>query len=985
MELHNTRRSCFVATKQKPGALQLADKISWLPSRVQRSLSSSAIAALHEPGLNPKPSDARGDSFLSPIYFLLPPLFFGNIRYRCFTLILLIYFKITQSRNVGNSIYFGRKKLRKAATMEMNFIRFFKRQGIRGKIISGYTSMFVLTSVLGGMIIYFQVKNTITQNIQDELNNSTSAVLNMVKTAANVAVKNYLRAVCEQSKENIQAIYDRYQSGEISEIQAKKEVRRVLFPQTIGKTGYIYCVNSSGIPVEHPNPEVAGKDIWADQQFVRHMIEMKHGYMEYDWKNPGETYFRPKAIYMNYFEPWDWIIAVSTYTEELKDLINVNDFRNSVLALKFGKTGYSYILDGKGNVIVHPDLEGNQLEDIKALDRDGFISEITKLKTGKLVYSWKNSEKEPYRQKLVIFNYIPEYDWIVASSGYFDEFYSILGTVKKIIMISILVMLGFAFLTSFWLSRLIIEPLNRLMVYLGLGVPQNLATRLPVTSTDEIGKLVAYFNGFMEKLETYSNTLKTEMSEHRLTAEALTDSEWRNRTILKCIHEGYFEADLSGNFCYSNHSLETITGYSRGELLHKNILQITSDKDKNIMSYIFDGNGIKEQNVGIYEWELIRKDRQPCFVETSLSTMVNNVNHQTGIRGVVRDVTQRIQAQKALLMSEEMFSKAFQCSPCGMFVADIENGRLINVNDSFLTFTGYDAATVLGKELLELNFFKDEKEGKKIFQLINEEKSLRNKEIEFCRTSGEVRGGMISAEVLQIWGETCILAALEDYTEAKNLERQFLDMTERQRREIAFALHDDLCPQLIGIEMLIGILNQKLKKTLPVQAESMEKIELLVQDSIRKTRLLSRGLCPVDIVKQGFDASLSELVGYVEDMFGVVCSLDCDGSSPFTENTAATHAYYIAQEAVHNAVKHAHAKKITIHFSTHNNKILLMVKDDGKGIATQVNHKGLGLKIMEYRAQRLNGSLDIRPSAKGGTMVLLEMDDPVIPKTEGVL
>ncbi|NTU73946.1 PAS domain S-box protein, partial [Candidatus Roizmanbacteria bacterium] len=565
----------------------------------------------------------------------------------------------------------------------MKLTRFFKRQGIRVKIITGYTSMFIFTSIIGGMIIYFQVKNTITQNIQDELNNSTNAVLNMVKTAANVSIKNYLRAVCEKNKENIQAIYSRYISGEISEIQAQNEARRILFSQTIGKTGYIYCVSSQGIPVQHPNPDIVGKHIWAEQPFVKQIVEMKHGYMEYNWKNPGETYFRPKALYMNYFEPWDWIISVSTYTEELKDLINVNDFRPSVLALKFGKTGYSYILDGKGNVIVHPDLEGNQLEDIKILDRDDFISEITKLKTGKLVYSWKNSENEPYRQKLVIFNYIPEYDWIVASSGYFDEFYSILGTVKKIIMISILLMLGFALLTSFWLSRLIIEPLNRLMIFLSMGIPQNLATRLPVSSIDEIGKLVTYFNGFMEKLETYNNSLKTEMSEHRLTAEALMESEWRNRTILKCIHEGYFEADLKGNINYSNRSLETISGYSREELLHKNILQITSVKDKKTMSYIFDGNGIKEKNIGIYEWELIRIDNQPCFVETSLSTMVNNIRHPTGIRGVVRDVTHRIQAQKALQLSEEMFSKAFQCSPCGMFVANIKNGRLIHVNDAF--------------------------------------------------------------------------------------------------------------------------------------------------------------------------------------------------------------------------------------------------------------------------------------------------------------
>jgi len=864
----------------------------------------------------------------------------------------------------------------------MNLIQFYKKKGIKAKIITGHIFIFIITSILGGVIIYFQAKETITQNIQDELNNSTSTLLNMVKTAANVSIKNYMRAVCEKNKENIQAVYNRYKSGEISESQAKIEIRQVLFSQTIGKSGYIYCVNSQGIPVEHPNSNVVGRKNWAEQPFVKQMIKMKSGYMEYDWKNPGENFFRQKAIYMNYFEPWDWIISVSAYKEELKDLINVNDFRQSILALKFGKTGYSYIVDGKGNVIVHPNLEGNQREDIDYFDRDGFVNKITQLKTGSLVYSWKGSEKEPYRQKLVIFNYIPEYDWIVASSGYLDEFYSILGTVKKIIIISILLMVGFSLLTSLWLSRLIIEPLNRLMVYLGMGVPQNLSTRMPVTSSDEIGKLAAYFNGFMEQLETYSNTLQREMAEHRQTAEALMKSEWRNRTILRCIHEGYFEADLDGNLTYSNYSMEVITGYSREELRRKNILQITSDKNKKYMASVFDGNGIKGKKIGIFELELIRRDNQPCFVETSLSVKDNRGNHETGIRGVVRDVTQRIQAQKALLLSEEMFSKAFQCSPCGMFVADIANGRLINVNDSFLDFTGYDTGTVVEKELLELNFFRNQKEGKEFFKLINEKKSLRNKEIEFCTTSGEIRNGMISAEVLQIWGETCILAALEDYTEVKKLERQFLEVTERQRREIAFALHDDLCPQLIGIEMLIGNVNRKFKNELPDQLDSMEKIEMLIRDSIWKTRLLARGLCPVDIAKQGFDASLSELVGYVEDMFGVVCHLDCDGSNPFTDNGAATHAYYIAHEAVHNAVKHSDAQTISIHFSTRNNKITLMVKDDGKGIKDQENQKGLGLEIMEYRAQRLNGSLDVFPSAEGGTIVLLEMEAPVLPKLE---
>ncbi|MGD9975406.1 MAG: cache domain-containing protein [Desulfatirhabdiaceae bacterium] len=830
-----------------------------------------------------------------------------------------------------------------------------------------------MTFIFGGIFIFFQVKKNITLNIENELSNSTAAVLNMVKTAANVSIKNYLRAVCEKNIEIIQAGYKRYESGEISEAQAKEDLRRVLFSQTIGKTGYVYCVSSLGIPVEHPNPDVVGKKKWADRFFVKEMIRMKHGYMEYDWKNPGETDYRPKAVYIQYFEPWDWILAVSTYTEELSDLINVGDFRQGVLDMKFGKTGYSFIVDGECNPIVHPRLEGWLAEDIHGMDKDDVIPDIVRLKKGKLIYSWRNSPDEEYRKKLIIFNHIPEYNWIVASSGYFNEFYEILGTVKKVILFTILAMLGFSLLTSLWLSRLIIEPLQRLMDRLGMGIPENLSTRMPMTSTDEIGKLVTYFNGFMEKLEDYSNSLKTEISKHYLTSEALRESELRYRTILKCIYEGYFETDLYGNILFINPSMELITGYSREDLLNKNIMKILCPKDGRMVFNIFNGKGIKEQNHSIYEWQLIKKDKTPCFVEISLTLMADKYKHQTGIRGVLRDVTRRVQAQDALRLSEEMFSKAFQCSPSGMFVAHIENGRLIKVNDSFLSSTGYDAETVIGEELMNLDFFKNKNEGKNFLKLINEKRGIRNKEIEFCTTQGEVRDGIISAEVIMIWGETCILAAMEDLTDVRRLERRFLDMTERQRHEIAFTLHDDLCPQLIGIEMLLEILKSKLNPDCSEPLQSLAKIEMLIRDSIRKIRLLSRGICPVDIVTQGFSASLSELVGYVEDMFGIVCHLNCDNSNPFADNTAAAHAYYIAHEAVHNAVKHAKSSHITIHFSTRKDKTILMVRDDGKGIQDFTGRTGLGLKIMKYRAKCLNASLNIRRNEKGGTIVLLEI------------
>jgi signal transduction histidine kinase len=104
---------------------------------------------------------------------------------------------------------------------------------------------------------------------------------------------------------------------------------------------------------------------------------------------------------MTYFKPWDWIISISSYRDEFKDLVNVSDFRDSILALKFGKTGYSYVLDSKGNVIVHPVLQGS-VYDVTDAKGWTFVRDIVAKKQGKIVYSWKNPGEEAYREKLVI-------------------------------------------------------------------------------------------------------------------------------------------------------------------------------------------------------------------------------------------------------------------------------------------------------------------------------------------------------------------------------------------------------------------------------------------------------------------------------------------------------------------------------------------------------------------------------------------------------
>jgi len=345
----------------------------------------------------------------------------------------------------------------------------------------------------------------------------------MVKTVADVSIKNYLRAVAEKNRDVVENCYRLYQEGKLAELEAKELARSILLSQRIGETGYIYCLDTRGIIRVHPVGPLYGADL-TQYAFIQEQLEKKEGYIEYDWKNPGELRTRPKALYMTYFEPWDWIVSVSSYREEFNKLVKIDNFRESILSIRFGQTGYPYIIDSKGNVVVHPVLTGNVYN---ARDSQGkeFVKEMIEKKNGKIIYTWRNPDEHHYREKLVLFNYLPEFDWLVASSSYVDEFYGPLKTIRLIFLVLLVGSLAFLAILTYLYSSSIAGFFNRLILGFQAGSAGDYSVRLTQTSQDEFGRLSNYFNEFMEKLGTYHVSLQEEIAVRRQSEEALQQAQ----------------------------------------------------------------------------------------------------------------------------------------------------------------------------------------------------------------------------------------------------------------------------------------------------------------------------------------------------------------------------------------------------------------------------------------------------------------------------
>ena len=167
----------------------------------------------------------------------------------------------------------------------------------------------------------------------------------------------------------------------------------------------------------------------------------------------------------------------------------------------------------------------------------------------------------------------------------------------------------------------------------------------------------------------------------------------------------------------------------------------------------------------------------------------------------------------------------------------------------------------------------------------------------------------------------------------KELEELILDSEERERKRIGDDLHDDLGQILTGIAFKSQVLLSKLKKEKHPDAEDVEEITSLIEQTKEHTKNLSRGLSPVGQDSEGLMAALDKLASYPEKTFGISCDFKCKKDFSVNSKKAAIHLYRIVQEAVNNAVKHAKPKQIEIHLKKDQDNITIAVKDDGTGFA----------------------------------------------------
>jgi PAS domain S-box-containing protein len=266
----------------------------------------------------------------------------------------------------------------------------------------------------------------------------------------------------------------------------------------------------------------------------------------------------------------------------------------------------------------------------------------------------------------------------------------------------------------------------------------------------------------------------------------------RSAAIVESSDDAIIATDVSGTVTDWNKGAERLFGYLASESVGKNVSFLRppdrSPEGQGNLKRVINGDVVKP-----YETALQRKDGTLVDISLRISPIVDAVGRVVGASGISRDISELKQAERAqreiedklrLLLdstaeSEEKFAKAFRCSPQPFTLSTVKEDRYIEVNDAFELKTGYRREEVVGRTVDELGIWVDYAERGKLVEKILRGEPIRNVECRFRKKTGEVFIGLLSAELLELAGEMCVVANVIDITDWRRTE-EALRATEKK-------------------------------------------------------------------------------------------------------------------------------------------------------------------------------------------------------------
>lgn len=276
----------------------------------------------------------------------------------------------------------------------------------------------IFSGILLAMMITIAIAYTVKQfdNVEHRLRDTTETVFfkaveasyDIIDTTVNESLRNYLRGIIF-SIENIIEVSSEEELNLDNE-NVKKTLDALTEQARIGKNGYITIISPKGVLTSHPY--MKDQDV-SSLNIIQKQLRSSPIFIEYPWKNPNDKKIRLKVAYSKRL-PNGSIISASVYKTEMLNLVDKDLLKSKLIHYNFGKTGYVYVVDSNGMLILHPTNEGQSIRSLIGNSTDQFMAHVKEHPSG--TFSYPLSMEDGHKEiKTVAYKYYPYLDWIIAS------------------------------------------------------------------------------------------------------------------------------------------------------------------------------------------------------------------------------------------------------------------------------------------------------------------------------------------------------------------------------------------------------------------------------------------------------------------------------------------------------------------------------------------------------------------------------------------
>jgi PAS domain S-box-containing protein len=421
--------------------------------------------------------------------------------------------------------------------------------------------------------------------------------------------------------------------------------------------------------------------------------------------------------------------------------------------------------------------------------------------------------------------------------------------------------------------------------------------------------------------------------------------------ILENIAEGILVIDTNGIVSYANSAVTGVTGQRREEFVGARVPEVFPHGDGGALNAVYREARETRATVSYDRLRVIRHDGVRMFRSGQMIPLLRG-NMYDSMIWTMRDITEEVVAERW----HHLYNLLAENSRDVILFVEWGSGRILEANDAARSLYGYSmeefAAMTIGDLVIPgmneiaLEHVDQEELDNALFETLHRARGGESIPVE------------VSSRGVTLGDERLLVNIIRDIRERKTLQRQVLELGDARRRRIGRDLHDSLGQLLTGVALLVRTAKKSVERNPASLPQQLNDIERNLNTAIQTTRSLARGLTLIEPGEKGLIDGLQELAENTSRMTSVKCTFTSEAMVHIGNDAVAQHLYYVALEAVNNAIKHGGGNRVIMYLYAEGALLHLLVRDNGS-FSESESSRGLGLRSMDYRARLFGGFITL--------------------------